>query len=126
LAGHTQKATEEISKMINALLSSAEEAGKVMDHSVKMAINISSESASTAERLQSASIAVDDIAERAEQIASASNQQTVAAESIGSSIHEISDMSNQSTESVMQIASASEELSQLSIGLQDSVSQFKL
>lgn len=126
LAGHTQKSTEKISTMIDALLNAAEQAGKVMDYSVELAMSISTDSSSTAERLQAAAVAVEEITQKSEQIASASNQQSVTAEDIGNSIHEVSNMTSESTESVTQIASASEELSQLSNRLQQSVMQFKL
>lgn len=126
LAGHTQKATEKISRMIETLLDAAEQASKVMDHSVELAMTLSTESSSTADRLEAAAAAVDDIARRAEQIAAASSQQTVTAADIGSSISEVSDLADQSTESVSQISSASEELSMLSVRLQDTVKLFKL
>lgn len=125
LAGHTQQATEQISKMIEGLIQAAREAGVAMDESVTLAKQISEESACTSERLKNASDAVDRIAGMTLQIAAASNEQTQVAEEVSKRIDEINIMSSESGGSIGQISAASEELAALSSKLQGLVHQFK-
>lgn len=126
LAQNTQKETEQIAHIINALQSGAKEAQSVMHENVKQVESVSEQAQETVERLQEAVEFVTQVDNMTIQIASATEQQSNVATDIGQSIDEVSQASSQNAQSVNEISQSSEQIAELSRTLDELVARFKL
>jgi len=126
LAHRTQQSTEEIEKMIGAILQGSEQATKSMQEScdgAQSTLNVAHE-AGTA--LTEIAHGIREINEMNTLIATASEEQAQVARSIDHNLVSIRDLSIQSTEGAHQTSLASSELSRLAIEMNTVVARFKM
>ncbi|MEN5147767.1 methyl-accepting chemotaxis protein [Pseudomonas orientalis] len=126
LAHRTQQSTEEIEKMIGAILQGSEQATKSMQEScdgAQSTLNVAHE-AGTA--LTEIAHGIREINEMNMLIATASEEQAQVARSIDHNLVSIRDLSIQSTEGAHQTSLASSELSRLAIEMNTVVARFKM
>ncbi|MBY8927872.1 methyl-accepting chemotaxis protein [Pseudomonas sp. Wu6] len=126
LAHRTQQSTEEIEKMIGAILQGSEQATKSMQEScdgAQSTLNVAHE-AGTA--LTEIAHGIREINEMNTLIATASEEQAQVARSIDHNLISIRDLSIQSTEGAHQTSLASSELSRLAIEMNTVVARFKM
>ncbi|MET0056765.1 MAG: methyl-accepting chemotaxis protein, partial [Candidatus Thiodiazotropha sp. 6PLUC10] len=126
LAQRTQEATHEIQEIIEQLISSSDQAVKVMDGSKQEAEQSVSDSSRAGEALQQIANAVEMISEMNAQISTAASEQTSVATEINKNIIAISEVSHQTVEGTCRTLKESEEVAQISQKLDKMVSQFKV
>lgn len=126
LAQSTQRETEQISAIINALQKGAQEAQSVLNDNVQHAERVSNQAQNTVEQLEEAVLFVDRVDDMAVQIASASEQQSTVVNDISVNVESVSQMSSQNEQAISEISQSSEQIAQLSTALNDLVSRFKL
>ncbi|WP_339720327.1 methyl-accepting chemotaxis protein [Marinomonas primoryensis] len=126
LAQSTQRETEQISAIIDALQRGAKEAQTVLDDNVKHAEQVSNQAKSTVDQLEEAMHFVDKVDGMTVQIASASEQQSSVVNDISKNVEAVSQASSQNEQAITEISQSSEQISQLSTALNDLVSRFKL
>jgi methyl-accepting chemotaxis protein len=126
LAQRTQEATQEIQEIIEQLISSSNQAVKVMDGSKQEAEKSVSDSSRAGEALQQIESAVEMISEMNSQIATAAQEQTSVASEINKNIIAINEVSHQTAEGTCRTLEESEEVAQISQKLDQMVNQFKV
>jgi methyl-accepting chemotaxis protein len=126
LAQSTQRETEQISAIIDALQRGAKEAQTVLDDNVKHAEQVSNQAKGTVDQLEEAMHFVDKVDGMTIQIASASEQQSSVVNDISKNVEAVSQASSQNEQAITEISQSSEQISQLSTALNDLVSRFKL
>ena len=126
LAQRTQEATHEIQEIIEQLITSSEQAVKVMDGSKQEADQSVSDSSRAGEALQQIASAVEMISEMNSEISTAASEQTSVASEINKNIIAINEVSHQTAEGTCRTLKESEEVAQISLKLDKMVSQFKV
>ncbi|RLW67646.1 MAG: hypothetical protein B6D71_16060 [gamma proteobacterium symbiont of Stewartia floridana] len=126
LAQRTQEATHEIQEIIEQLISSSEQAVKVMGTSKQEADQSVADSSRAGEALQQISGAVEMISEMNAQISTAAQEQTSVASEINKNIIAINEVSHQTAEGTCRTLKESEEVAQISQRLDNMVNQFKV
>ncbi|HSH12465.1 MAG TPA: methyl-accepting chemotaxis protein, partial [Desulfurivibrionaceae bacterium] len=126
LAQNTQKATEEISNSIEALVSSSGRASSVVTRCSSRASGISERAGAIVVQLHEAVEEVNRMSGMAEQIATASEEQSATAEEVTRNVSTISEKSFETKQAMAQISAASGDLSELSLQLKGLLSRFKV
>jgi len=126
LAQRTQKSTNEIQTMVEALQNGANKAVQVMGESRGRAKGTVEQAAHAGESLESIVRAVATITDMNNQIASAAEEQSAVAEEINRSVVSIQQVSHETASGAEQTEASSSELSQLGAQLQQLVAQFKV
>ncbi|MGB0782035.1 MAG: methyl-accepting chemotaxis protein [Marinomonas sp.] len=126
LAQSTQRETEQITAIIDALQRGAKEAQTVLDANVKHAERVSHQAKETVDQLEEAMHFVDKVDDMTVQIASASEQQSSVVSDIGENVEAVSQASSQNEQAISEISQSSEQIAQLSTALNDLVARFKL
>jgi methyl-accepting chemotaxis protein len=125
LASNTQKATESIRKMIDALQDGARQAVGAMQQSSERAAASVSHARESGEVLLHIANAIDGIADGNVQISTATEQQTAVANEISQNITQLNDSIQEVVSGAQQSAIASRDLAQLASGQQGQVQRFR-
>jgi len=125
LASNTQKATESIRAMIDALQNGARQAVDAMRHSRGQAGESVEHARRSGEVLQHIANAVDSIADGNAQISTATEEQTAVANEISQNITSLNDSIQEVVGAAQQSSTASRTLAQLASGLQQQVARFR-
>ncbi|MBC9251917.1 chemotaxis protein [Pseudomonas alcaligenes] len=125
LASNTQKATESIRGMIDALQEGAREAVSAMQRSREQAEASVSHARESGEVLAHIANAIDGIADGNVQISTATEEQTAVANEISQNITQLNDSIQEVINGAQQSAIASRDLAQLASGQQHQVEQFR-
>ncbi|MDX5373979.1 MAG: methyl-accepting chemotaxis protein [Pseudomonadaceae bacterium] len=126
LARRTQESTAEIEGLISTLQSGAEGAVQTMDQSRDQAGDTVAAARQAGEALQAINLAVSNIQQMNQQIATAAEQQSSVAEEINRSVSSIRDVAEQSAAATEETSAASVDLARLGGELQALVNRFKL
>lgn len=125
LASNTQKATESIRGMIDALQGGARSAVSAMQLSREQAQNSVSHAREAGEVLNHIAHAVEGIADGNVQISAATEQQTAVANEISENISSLNDSIGEVVSGAEQSSIASRDLAQLANGLQEQIQRFR-
>src|SRR3990167_1434490 len=125
LASNTQKATESIRSMIDALQGGARSAVSAMQLSREQAQNSVSHAREAGEVLGHIVHAIEGIADGNAQISTATEEQTSVAHEISQNISSLNDSIREVVNGAEQSSIASRDLAQLASGLQQQVQRFK-
>ena len=125
LASNTQKATESIRGMIDALQDGARQAVSAMQQSRERAESSVSHARESGEVLLHIANAIDGIADGNVQISTATEQQTAVANEISQNITQLNDSIQEVVSGAQQSAIASRDLAQLASGQQQQVQRFR-
>ncbi|MGL4318376.1 MAG: methyl-accepting chemotaxis protein [Pseudomonas sp.] len=125
LASNTQKATESIRGMIDALQDGARQAVAAMQQSREQAEASVSHARESGEVLAHIANAIDGIADGNVQISTATEEQTAVANEISQNITQLNDSIQEVISGAQQSAIASRDLAQLASGQQHQVEQFR-
>jgi methyl-accepting chemotaxis protein len=125
LASSTQKATELIRNMIDALQDGARQAVGAMQRSREQAGESVDHARRSGEVLLHIASAVDGIADGNVQISTATEEQTAVANEISQNITSLNDSIQEVVSGAHQSSAASRELAQLASGLQQQVERFR-
>jgi methyl-accepting chemotaxis protein len=125
LASNTQKATESIRGMIDALQSGARSAVSAMQLSREQAQNSVSHAREAGEVLGHIVLAIEGIADGNAQISTATEEQTAVANEISQNISSLNDSIGEVVNGAEQSSVASRDLAQLAVGLQQQIQRFK-
>ncbi|MDG9929406.1 MULTISPECIES: methyl-accepting chemotaxis protein [unclassified Pseudomonas] len=125
LASNTQKATESIRGMIDALQSGARSAVSAMQLSREQAQNSVSHAREAGEVLNHIAHAIEGIADGNVQISAATEEQTAVANEISQNISSLNDSIGEVVSSAEQSSLASRDLAQLANGLQQQIQRFR-
>jgi len=125
LAMNTQKETEQIAHIIQALQQGSNDAKNTMNLSVENANQVAQTTLKTVDSLKKAVIYVEQSSDMLLQIASAAEQQSSVAGEINENIHSINTMSTENEQAIGYIARASEELANLSEQLNQVTKKFQ-
>ncbi|MDG9925509.1 MULTISPECIES: methyl-accepting chemotaxis protein [unclassified Pseudomonas] len=125
LASNTQKATESIRSMIDALQDGARQAVGAMQQSSERAAASVSHARESGEVLLHIANAIDGIADGNVQISTATEQQTAVANEISQNITQLNDSIQEVVSGAQQSAIASRDLAQLASGQQGQVQRFR-
>jgi len=125
LASNTQKATESIRGMIDALQDGARQAVSAMQQSRERAESSVSHARESGEVLLHIANAIDGIADGNVQISTATEQQTAVANEISQNINQLNDSIQEVVSGAQQSAIASRDLAQLASGQQQQVQRFR-
>jgi len=124
LAVRTQRSTEEIDAMIEALQSGTATAVEAMEASRERSLSGVKRAANTSAALDTITEAVGRINDMNTQIASAVEEQSSVAEHINRNVTGIRDIAHHTQQGAEQTTSASDELSRLATQLQEEVARF--
>ncbi|OHC24478.1 MAG: chemotaxis protein [Pseudomonadales bacterium RIFCSPHIGHO2_02_FULL_60_43] len=125
LASNTQKATESIRSMIDALQGGARSAVSAMQLSREQAQNSVSRAREAGEVLNHIALAIEGIADGNVQISAATEQQTAVANEISENISSLNDSIGDVVNGAEQSSIASRDLAQLATGLQQQIQRFR-
>jgi len=125
LASNTQKATESIRGMIDALQGGARSAVSAMQLSREQAQNSVSHAREAGEVLNHIAHAVEGIADGNVQISAATEEQTAVANEISENISSLNDSISEVVNGAQQSSIASRDLAQLATGLQVQIQRFR-
>ena len=125
LASNTQKATESIRKMIDALQDGARQAVGAMQQSSERAAASVNHARESGEVLLHIANAIDGIADGNVQISTATEEQTAVANEISQNITQLNDSIQEVVSGAQQSAIASRDLAQLASGQQGQVQRFR-
>ncbi len=125
LASNTQKATESIRGMIDALQSGTRQAVSAMQESSEQASTSVSHARESGEVLAHIAGAIEGIADGNAQISTATEEQTAVANEISQNLSSLNDSIGEVVNGAEQSAIASRDLARLASGLQQQVAQFK-
>jgi methyl-accepting chemotaxis protein len=125
LASNTQKATESIRSMIDALQDGARQAVAAMQQSREQAEASVSHARESGEVLAHIANAIDGIADGNVQISTATEEQTAVANEISQNITQLNDSIQEVVSGAQQSAIASRDLAQLASGQQQQVERFR-
>lgn len=125
LASNTQKATESIRSMIDALQGGARSAVSAMQLSREQAQNSVSHAREAGEVLNHIALAIEGIADGNVQISAATEQQTAVANEISENISSLNDSIGDVVNGAEQSSIASRDLAQLATGLQQQIQRFR-
>jgi len=125
LASNTQKATESIRGMIDALQGGARSAVSAMQQSREQAQNSVSHAREAGEVLGHIVHAIEGIADGNAQISTATEEQTAVANEISQNISSLNDSIGEVVNGAEQSSLASRDLAQLAAGLQQQIQRFK-
>jgi methyl-accepting chemotaxis protein len=125
LASNTQKATESIRGMIDALQSGARSAVSAMQLSREQAQNSVGHAREAGEVLNHIVHAIEGIADGNVQISAATEEQTAVANEISQNISSLNDSIGEVVSSAEQSSLASRDLAQLANGLQQQIQRFR-
>lgn len=125
LAGNTQKATESIRSMIDALQGGARSAVSAMQLSREQAQNSVSNAREAGEVLNHIAHAIEGIADGNVQISAATEEQTAVANEISQNISRLNDSISDVVNGAEQSSIASRDLAQLATGLQQQIQRFR-
>jgi methyl-accepting chemotaxis protein len=125
LASNTQKATESIRGMIDALQGGARSAVSAMQLSREQAQNSVSHAREAGEVLNHIAHAVEGIADGNVQISAATEEQTAVANEISENISSLNDSIGEVVNGAQQSSIASRDLAQLATGLQMQIQRFR-
>lgn len=125
LASNTQKATESIRSMIDALQGGARSAVSAMQLSRDQAQNSVSHAREAGEVLNHIAHAIEGIADGNVQISAATEEQTAVANEISQNISSLNDSIGEVVNSAEQSSVASRNLAQLASGLQQQIQRFR-
>lgn len=125
LASNTQKATESIRGMIDALQGGARSAVSAMQLSREQAQNSVSHAREAGEVLNHIAHAVEGIADGNVQISAATEEQTAVANEISENISSLNDSIGEVVNGAQQSSIASRDLAQLATGLQVQIQRFR-
>ncbi len=125
LASNTQKATESIRGMIDALQGGARSAVSAMQLSREQAQNSVSHAREAGEVLNHIALAIEGIADGNAQISTATEEQTAVANEISQNISSLNDSIGEVVNGAEQSSIASRDLAQLAVGLQQQIQRFK-
>ncbi|CAD5107570.1 HAMP domain-containing methyl-accepting chemotaxis protein [Pseudomonas carbonaria] len=125
LASNTQRATESIRGMIDALQDGARQAVSSMQQSREQAEKSVSHARESGEALMHIANAIDGIADGNAQISTATEEQTAVAHEISQNITRLNDSIQEVVGSAEQSATASRDLARLATGQQQQVACFK-
>jgi len=125
LASNTQKATESIRKMIDALQDGARQAVGAMQQSSERAAASVSHARESGEVLLHIANAIDGIADGNVQISTATEEQTAVANEISHNITQLNDSIQEVVSGAQQSAIASRDLALLASGQQGQVQRFR-
>lgn len=125
LAMNTQKETEQIAHIIQALQQGSNDAKNTMNLSVENANQVAQTTLETVDSLKNAVDYVEQSSDMLLQIASAAEQQSSVAGEINENIHSINTMSTENEHAIEYIARASEELANLSEQLTQVTKKFQ-
>jgi len=125
LASNTQKATESIRGMIDALQSGAKQAVSAMQQSREQAKTSVEHARQSGEVLEHIASAIEGIADGNAQISTATEEQTAVANEISENISSLNDSIREVVNGAEQSSLASRDLAQLASGLQQQVGRFK-
>jgi len=125
LASNTQKATESIRGMIDALQGGARSAVSAMQQSREQAQNSVSHAREAGEVLNHIAHAIEGIADGNVQISAATEEQTAVAGEISQNINGLNDSIGEVVNGAEQSAVASRDLAQLASGLQQQIQRFR-
>ncbi|SDI12675.1 methyl-accepting chemotaxis protein [Pseudomonas delhiensis] len=126
LASNTQKATESIRGMIDALQNGARQAVGVMQESRERAGESVRHSRESGEALRHIANAIDRIADGNAQISTATEEQTAVAHEISQNITQLNDSIQSVVENAGQSAAASLELARLAVEQQQQLAGFRV
>lgn len=126
LAQRTQKSTQDIQTMIEALQSNAHSAVTEMQASVEQTHQTVAQASKAGEALISIEDAINYINDMNTQVASAAEQQSVVAEQINQNITNISSVGEQTAAGAESTATASVQISNMAIELSNKVAEFKV
>ncbi|WP_187424905.1 methyl-accepting chemotaxis protein [Marinomonas sp. IMCC 4694] len=124
LALNTQKETEQIASIIQALQQGSNDAKNTMALSVEEAHQVAQATLDTVESLKEAVLHVEQSSDMLMQIASAAEEQSSVAVEINQNIHSVNAMSTENEQAMGHIARASEELATLSEQLNHTAKRF--
>jgi len=124
LASNTQKATESIRSMIDALQGGARSAVSAMQLSREQAQNSVSHAREAGEVLNHIAHAIEGIADGNVQISAATEEQTAVANEISQNISSLNDSIGEVVNGAEQSSLASRDLAQLASGLQQQIQRF--
>ena len=125
LASNTQKATESIRSMIDALQGGARSAVSAMQLSREQAQNSVSHAREAGEVLTHIAHAIEGIADGNVQISAATEEQTAVANEISQNISSLNDSIGEVVNGAEQSSIASRDLAQLASGLQQQIQRFR-
>ncbi|MBU1285908.1 MAG: methyl-accepting chemotaxis protein [Gammaproteobacteria bacterium] len=125
LASNTQKATESIRSMIDALQGGARSAVSAMQLSREQAQNSVSHAREAGEVLNHIALAIEGIADGNVQISAATEEQTAVANEISENISSLNDSIGEVVNGAEQSSIASRDLAQLATGLQQQIQRFR-
>jgi len=125
LASNTQKATESIRGMIDALQGGARSAVSAMQLSREQAQNSVSHAREAGEVLNHIAHAIEGIADGNVQISAATEEQTAVANEISQNISSLNDSIGEVVNGAEQSSIASRDLAQLASGLQQQIQRFR-
>ena len=125
LASNTQKATESIRSMIDALQGGARSAVSAMQLSREQAQNSVSHAREAGEVLNHIAHAIEGIADGNVQISAATEEQTAVANEISENISSLNDSIGEVVNGAEQSSIASRDLAQLATGLQQQIQRFR-
>ena len=125
LASNTQKATESIRSMIDALQGGARSAVSAMQLSREQAQNSVSHAREAGEVLNHIAHAIEGIADGNVQISAATEEQTAVANEISQNISSLNDSIGEVVNGAEQSSIASRDLAQLASGLQQQIQRFR-
>ncbi|HZX51096.1 methyl-accepting chemotaxis protein [Pseudomonas sp. XK-1] len=125
LASNTQKATESIRGMIDALQGGARSAVSAMQLSCEQAQDSVSHAREVGEVLNHIALAIEGIADGNAQISTATEEQTAVANEISQNISSLNDSIGEVVSGAEQSSIASRDLAQLASGLQQQIQRFK-
>ncbi len=125
LASNTQKATESIRSMIDALQGGARSAVSAMQLSREQAQSSVSHAREAGEVLNHIAHAIEGIADGNVQISAATEEQTAVANEIGQNISSLNDSIGEVVNGAQQSSIASRDLAQLATGLQQQIQRFR-
>ncbi|WP_286875811.1 methyl-accepting chemotaxis protein, partial [Marinimicrobium sp. UBA4509] len=126
LAHRTQTSTKEIETIINNIQSGTKDAVSSMELSSTRATETLAVAKAAGEALERIAEGIDDINERNQVIASASEEQASVAREVDRNLVKISDIATQSAAGANQTSASAEELSKLAVELNTLVSRFQL
>ena len=125
LASNTQKATESIRSMIDALQGGARSAVSAMQLSREQAQSSVSHAREAGEVLNDIAHAIEGIADGNVQISAATEEQTAVANEIGQNISSLNDSIGEVVNGAQQSSIASRDLAQLATGLQQQIQRVR-
>jgi len=126
LAKRTQDSTVEIEEMIEQFTRGTKDAVLSMSQSTAQGNSSKSATLETNIKMNEIQIAINEINDMNNQIATAAEQQSCTSQELSRNTVSISKLSNDNLTSVSQISTASEELAQISMQLKEQLTHFKL